>query len=132
MARSLHPAMWKWRISAAAYPAESPLPRGFLLLQITGPSHCCFHSARQGVVSSFGRQFHQRAHRGDLIAVLIHSPVEGAAVFCTEQGLRRTSTLSHVGHIQPMSVDHVVKVSAPLFLDTEAVNTLGGIMSEGL
>ena len=46
--------------------------------------------------------------------------------------MRRTDTLSHVGHIEPVSIYHIVEVPAPLFPDTEAVNTLGGITSEGL
>jgi hypothetical protein len=74
----------------------------------------------------------RRAHRADLILVLIHSPVEGAAVFRTDQRLRRTNTLSHVGHIEPVSIDHIVKMAAPLFFNPEAVNTFGGITSEGL
>jgi hypothetical protein len=63
---------------------------------------------------------------------LAHSPVEGAAILRTDQSLRRTNTLGHVGHIEPVSIDHIVKVLPPLFFDTEAVSTLGGIMSEGL
>lgn len=123
MGQSLHPATWKRRILAAAYLSES-LPRG--------PFHGFFHSLRQSGVSSFGPQFHQRTHRGDLVLVLVHSPVEGAAVFSTDQSLRRTDTLGHVGHIEPVSIDHIVKMAPPLFLNAEAVNTLGGITSEGL
>jgi hypothetical protein len=64
--------------------------------------------------------------------VLVHSPVEGAAVFRTDQRLRRTNTLSHVGHIELVSIDRIVKMAAPLFFNTETVNTLGATMSEGL
>jgi hypothetical protein len=63
---------------------------------------------------------------------LIHSPVEGAAVFRTDQRLRRTNTVSHVGHIEPVSIDRTVKMAASLFFNTEAVNTFSGITSEGL
>ena len=64
--------------------------------------------------------------------VLLHAPVEGPAVFRADQRLRRTHALGHVRHIEPVSVYHVVEVPAALFLETEAVNALGGIMSEGL
>src|ERR1700722_14272714 len=101
MGRSLHPSSWKWRISAAAYSSK--------LLRCRS-SHGFFHSPRQSGVSGFGREFHQRTHRGDLILVLIHSPVERPAVFRTDQRLRRTNTLSHVGHIEPVSIDHIVKM----------------------
>ena len=40
--------------------------------------------------------------------------------------------LSHVGHIEPESIDHIVNMAAPLLFYTEPVNTFGGITSEGL
>jgi hypothetical protein len=64
--------------------------------------------------------------------VLLGAPLEGSAVFRTDQRLRRTHTLGHVRHIEPMSVYRVVEVAAALFLDTETVNTFGWITSEGL
>jgi len=64
--------------------------------------------------------------------VLLHAPVEGPAVFRADQRLRRTHALGHVRHIEPVSVYHIVEVLTTLFLETEAVNALDGIMSEGL
>ena len=123
MGRSLDPSSWRWRISAAAYSSKLLRRRS---------SHGFFHSPGQSGVSRFGREFNQRTHRGNLILVLVHSPVEGAAVFRTDQRLRRTNTLGDVGHIELVSIDRIVKVAAPLFFNTETVNTLGATTSEGL
>jgi hypothetical protein len=71
-------------------------------------------------------------HGGDLILVLLHAPVEGSAVLGADQRLRRTHALGHVRHIDPVPVYDVVEVATALFPDTEAVNALGGIASEGL
>jgi hypothetical protein len=91
------------------------------------------HSFGQsGGDGGLGRQGHERAHGGDLVAVLLHPPVERSAVFRTDQSLRRTGTLGRVRQVEPVSVDHVVKVATALFVNTKAVNPLDGIMNERL
>ena len=122
MGRTLRQPTWRWRISVAAW-----------FHNVVGALHGHLHSLGQsGGAAGFGRQAHERAHGGDLIAVLLHAPVEGSSVFRTDQSLRRTHTLGRMRHVEPLSIDHVVEVATPLFPDTKTVNTLGGIMSEGL
>jgi len=102
------------------------------LLAVGGPLHGNVHSLGQSGAGGFGRQSDERTHGGDLIAVLLHAPIEGSAVFCTDQRLRRTHTVGHVRHIEPVSVYRVVEVAATLFPDAKTVNTFGRITSEGL
>jgi hypothetical protein len=102
------------------------------LLQISGALPGNLHSLGQSGAAGFGRQPHESKHRGDLILVLLHAPVEGSAVFRTHQRLRRTLALGHVRHIKPTSVYHMVEVASALFFDTKTVNAFGGIMSESL
>ncbi len=102
------------------------------LLQISGALPGNLHSLGQSGAAGPGRQPHEPKHRGDLILVLLHAPVEGSAVFRTDQRLRRTRTLGHVRHIKPVSVYHIVKVATALFPDTKTVNAFGGITSESL
>ena len=132
MGRTLRQPTWRWRFLVAACLSESLLRRRFPQIQMTGPFHGNLHSLARSGVGAFGGQSHEPAHGGDLILVLLHAPGEGSAVFRTDQRLRRTHTLSHVGHVELVSVDHVVKVATPLFPDTKTVNTLGGITSEGV
>jgi len=99
-------------------------------LRISGPLHGSVHSLGQCGGAGFGRESDKRTHGGDLIVVLLDTPVEGSAVLGTDQRLRRTHTLGHVRHIQPVSVYRVVEVAAALLLDTKTVNTFSGITSE--
>jgi hypothetical protein len=73
-----------------------------------------------------------RTHGGNLILVSLHALVEGPAVFRADKRFWRTQAPGHVRHIEPVSVYHVVEVATALFPETEAMNALNGIMSEGL
>ena len=84
------------------------------LLQISGALPGNLHSLGQSGSAGFGRQPHEPKHRGDLILISLHAPVEGSAVFLTDQRLRRTRTLGHVRHIKPVSVNHIVEVASAL------------------
>src|SRR5260370_33727763 len=66
------------------------------LLQIIGALPGTLHSLGQSGAAGFGRQPHEPKHRGDLILVLLHAPVEGSAIFLTDQRLRRTRTLGEL------------------------------------
>jgi len=113
--------MWRGRISA-----------GSRFLNAVRALHRIVQPPRQNrVATGFGLHAQKRAHGGDLILVLLHAPGEGAAVFCADQCLRRTDTLSHVGHVEMVCVYDAVEMAAALFPDTKAVNTLRGIGSEG-
>jgi hypothetical protein len=102
------------------------------LFQISGALSGSLHSLAQSGAAGFGRQPYEPKHRGDLILVLLHAPVEGSAVFLTDQRLRLTRTLRHVRHIKPVSLYHIVKVASALFPDTKTVNSFGRITSESL
>ena len=66
------------------------------------------------------------------MSVLLHAPVEGAAVFRANQSLRRTHALGQVRHVKAVLVYCIVKVLTALFLYTKPVNPFNGIKSEGL
>jgi hypothetical protein len=102
------------------------------LLQISGALRGNLHSLGQSRAAGFGRQPNKPKHRGDLILVLLHAPVEGSAVFRTDQRLRRTRALGHVRYIKPVSVYYIVEVAPALFPDTKTVNAFGGITSKSL
>ena len=68
----------------------------------------------------------------DLISILLHAPVEGAAVFRADQRLRRTQPFGGVRHVEMVCVYHVVEVATALFFGTKTMNLPGGVTSEGL
>src|SRR2546428_9914107 len=87
--------------------------------------HGRHHSRRQGGSSGgLGRQSDERAHGSDLMSVLLHAPVEGAAVFRANQSLRRTHPPGQVRHVKGVLAPSNGKGLAPVFFFTKSVNPL--------
>src|SRR3989442_15547292 len=92
--------------------------------------HGRHHSRRQGGSSGgLGRQSDERAHGSDLMSVLLHAPVEGAAVFRANQSLRGTHALGQGRHVKGGVVFFILEGVTALFFFTKTGKPFNGVKS---